>query len=333
MPALAERLRIATWHAPLSRDGPGVLIRDIQRGKADAAIRQIAELRADILLLTSIDFDLDLFALTALRDAVAESGWRYDHLFALPPNTGVPTGLDLDRNGRFGEGRDAQGFGRFQGQAGMALLSRHPIATADVRDLSGLLWRDVPGSRMPMDYFGPEAQDILRLSHSGHWIVPVTVNDDTLTLLAFAAGPPVFDGPEDRNGLRNADEIALWQHVLDGAVGTAPRPPFTIIGNANLDPFDGDGRREVIATLLADPRLQDPAPEGPGGLAAANPEHRGPPARDNADFRDPVPGNLRTSYVLPSADLRVTGSGVAWPEDAPPSERSRHFPVWVDIEW
>ena len=37
-----------------------------------------------------------------------------------------------------------------------------------------------------------------------------------LTILAFAATAPVFDGPEDRNGLRNAAEIGLWPLLLDG---------------------------------------------------------------------------------------------------------------------
>ena len=26
--------------------------------------------------------------------------------------------------------------------------------------------------------------------------------------------PPTFDGPEDRNGLRNADEIAFWKQYV-----------------------------------------------------------------------------------------------------------------------
>ena len=38
-----------------------------------------------------------------------------------------------------------------------------------------------------------------------------------LHLLAHHPTPPVFDGPEDRNGRRNHDEAALWTAWLDGA--------------------------------------------------------------------------------------------------------------------
>ena len=59
---------------------------------------------------------------------------------------------------------------------------------------------------------------------------------------------------------------------------------------------------------------------------------------DTADFPeadDPVkpgPGNLRLSYVLPDARMRVTGAGVYWPEKAiTVAAASRHRLVWVDV--
>jgi len=33
---------------------------------------------------------------------------------------------------------------------------------------------------------------------------------------------------------------------------------------------------------------------------------------DIADWSDPVPGNLRVDYVLPSAGSTIVGSGVVW---------------------
>ncbi len=36
----------------------------------------------------------------------------------------------------------------------------------------------------------------------------------TVHFLVSHPTPPVFDGPEDRNGARNADEIRLWQEYL-----------------------------------------------------------------------------------------------------------------------
>ncbi len=48
-------------------------------------------------------------------------------------------------------------------------------------------------------------------------------------------------------------------------------------------------------------------------------------------------GNLRTSYVLPSAALRVAGAGVVWPLPGEPlaeavAAAGPHHLVWVDIE-
>jgi len=63
-------IRIATFDAGLSRKGPGLLLQDIARGKDPAiaaAIRVIARTDPDVLLLTGIDFDHSLAALTALQ--------------------------------------------------------------------------------------------------------------------------------------------------------------------------------------------------------------------------------------------------------------------------
>ena len=99
---LAETLRIATYHTELKRDGPGLLLRDILRD--DPQVRAVAQVIAhaspDILVLQRVDYDLNLTALTALRDKIAEEGANYPYLFAHPPNSGVPTGLDIDGDGR-----------------------------------------------------------------------------------------------------------------------------------------------------------------------------------------------------------------------------------------
>lgn len=307
-----------------------------------AAVEVIARADADVLLLTGIDYDHGLAALTALNEALAARGAGYPHLFALRPNAGLATSLDLDGDGRTGGPRDAQGYGRFSGAGGMALLSRLDVLEERVQDLSPLLWKDLPGARLPevagLPFPSAEAQAAQRLSSTGHWDVPLRLPDGgEFRVLAFAATPPVFDGPEDRNGLRNHDEIALWQRHLDGAVPGAdpPRVRFAVMGNANLDPWDGEGRREAIAALLADPRLSDAAPNGMGGRAAADPGHRGPPAQDTVAFGAGV-GNLRVDYVLPSAEMEVVGAGIFWPAPDDPfaaitAAASRHRLVWVDV--
>jgi len=123
----------------LSRDGPGLLLRDIEKGE-DAqilAVRDIiAKVSPDILLLTNFDYDLDQKALAAFAGVTA-----YPHMFSLPTNAGLPSGADLDNNGRLREPRDMQGYGRFRGDGGMAILSRFPIAKDTVADFSEMLSR------------------------------------------------------------------------------------------------------------------------------------------------------------------------------------------------
>ncbi len=322
MPALAaaETYRIATYAAPLSRDGPGLLLRDILKGEDTqiAAIQAvIAHQYPDILLLTDFDYDLEGMALAAFADLF---GNAYPHRFALRPNAGLATGLDMDRNGRKGEPRDAQGYGRFAGDGGMAILSRYPMGK--VADLSDVLWRDLPGATLPKDFYPEEILDIQRLSSTGHWIVQLDLPDGPMTLLAFSATPPVFDGPEDRNGLRNRDELRMWQVVLGGGFGPPPTA-FVIAGNANLDPTDGDGFSGAMARFLADPRLQDPLP-----------------GKDTANWPDDAAGDLRVSYVLPAADWDVMDAGVFWPAGDGPEAgllgddglaAGPHHLVWVDI--
>lgn len=309
----------------------------------------IASARPDVVLLTGFDWDHDLIALAAYATALTAKGMPYPYRFALRPNTGWMTEVDLDGDGRLRGPGDAQGYGTFAGEGGMAILSRLPIDDAAARDFSQVLWRDLPGSLVNAAGLSDEAKALQRLSTTAHWDVPVKLPDQrTLHLLAFYASPPVFDGPEDRNGRRNHDEAAFWLHYLDGALDVpTPAAPFVILGDVNLDPADGDGRRAAIARLLADPRLQDTRPSSPGGAAAAaqggpNDEHKGDPSLDTADWPEfnaetgaRGAANLRVDYVLPSSDLRVTASGVWWPAEGQPgasdAAASRHRLVWVDV--
>jgi hypothetical protein len=215
----------------------------------------------------------------------------------------------------------------------MAILSRLPLDADAARDFSAFLWRDLPEARLP-DGMSAVVQDVQRLATTGFWDVPVLTDGGPLHILAWHATPPVFDGPEDRNGKRNHDEAMFWHLYLDRALPMAPADaPFVLLGDGNLDPADGDGLREAIAGLVAHPALQDPAPRG--GHGRVEPGHKGDPALDTALY-DRI-GGLRLDYVLPSSGLTVTGSGVLWPAPADPlaadlAAASRHFPVWVDLE-
>lgn len=321
-PAAADTLRIATWDPGLSRDGPGLLLRDIMADDPQvlAAAQVIAGIAPDAILLTGLDWDLDNRALTAFADLLAAQGHPMPHRHATQPNRGLPTGLDLDGDGRAGRPRDAQGYGAFTGQSGLAILSRLPIA--GVTDHSATLWRDVPGNRMPDS---PHV-DIQRLSSTAHWDVALTTPAGPLHLLALAATPPAF---EDRNPARNHDEVTFWLSHL-------PDAPFAILGNLNVDPRDGDGDPATLAAL-ADV-TQDPQPRGAWQPPQTGPNaaHRGDPALDTAEY-DRAPGNLRLDYVLPATGLRVLDAGVLWPApDDPLAEpvalASHRKLVWVDLD-
>ncbi len=349
MTAAAETLRIATYNTELSRRGPGLLYGAILKGDAQVLAVQgiIAEVRPDILLLTGFDYDAGLVALQAFALGLADRGQVYPHLLALRPNTGMATGLDMDGDGRLGGPGDAQGWGRFAGADGMAVLSRFPILTDEVRDFSAMLWRDLPGVTLPAFGVSDRVLAVQRLSTTGHWDVPVKSPGGVIHLLAFYATPPVFDGPEDRNGWRNQAEVGFWAGYLAGKLPVAAADAaFVILGDANLDPADGAGRRGAMAALLAHPLVQDPQPRSAGGVAAATAGQGGDPGLDTADWPDPDdpvkpgPGNLRVDYVLPSVHFTVTGSGVFWPApDAAgvallgegEAAASRHRLVWVDV--
>lgn len=325
------------------------MLRDILSGKdgqVEAAADVVAAAAPDILLVTGFDYDLDGVALRAFAERLTGRGLTYPYAFAFRPNTGWPGKADLNGDGYVGGAGDAQGYGRFSGENGMAILSRLPVAGEAAQDYSAFLWRDLPGSLVEDAALTDAAKQVQRLSTTGHWSVPVTLPDGgQLTLLAWYATPPVFDGPEDRNGRRNHDETAFWLRLLDGDLPfDAPVGPFVLLGDANLDPIDGDGRAGALADLLADPRVQDVRPESDGGREAAtrqagvNATQRGDAATDTADWPDEGgPGNLRVDYVLPSAGLTVLDAGVWWPKPGDPDlvaveAASHHRLVWVDLD-
>lgn len=236
----------------------------------------------------------------------------------------------MDGDGRVGGPRDAQGYGEFSGQGGMAVLSKFPIDTDGVQDFSAILWRNIPNPSLPSLDGNPfpsvDALNIQRLSTTGHWIVPITTPMGTFHLMTFHATPPVFDGSEDRNGKRNHDEVRFWQQYLDGLFGAPITTPFVIAGDFNLDAEAGDGRHEAMAALLGDPRIQDVKPQG----------HSPNNTTDTVDWTDPFPGNMRVDYVLPSTHWRIERSGVVWPAQNNPKAQaaetaSRHRLVWVDV--
>ena len=369
------RLRVATYNTSLFDEDTGGLVARLELGNARA--RKIAavlqRVRPDIVLLNEFDHDAsgraaDLFQQRYLEVAQAGGGepLHYAHRYLAPVNTGVPSGLDLDGNGETGgggrdrdRGNDAWGYGLHPGQYGMLVLSRFPIDAAAVRTFQLLRWNAMPGALRPMvpatgaPFHADDVWTRLRLSSKSHWDVPIETTAGRLHFLVSHPTPPTFDGPEDRNGARNADEIRLWREYIspgdkswlcDDAGrcgGLAAEARFVIAGDLNNDPVDGAGHHDAIRALLEHPRvLRMATPRSAGGEAQARAyaadgiRHRGAAAHVTGDFGAKV-GALRLDYVLPSVGFAVIGSGVFWPApgdaDAAIANGSDHRLVWVDL--
>ena len=72
----------------------------------------------------------------------------------------------------------------------------------------------MPGNLIPTPFYSPDEVEILRLSSKSHWDVPIRIGKKTVHFLVSHPTPPVFDGPEDRNGRRNNDEIRFWADYI-----------------------------------------------------------------------------------------------------------------------
>jgi hypothetical protein len=376
-PAMRDSVRFATFNASLNRNTEGELIADLST-PADVQAQTVAEIiqrvRPDVLLINEFDFDAQGTAAQLFQQnylSVAHNGAdpiTYPYRFVAPSNTGIPSGFDLDNSGMVGGGNDAFGFGAFPGQFGMVVYSRYPIEAKQARTFQNFLWQDMPGALLPddpatpapADWYSPDELDVFRLSSKSHWDLPVRIDNEVVHLLASHPTPPVFDGPEDRNGTRNFDEIRFWADYVtggrtsryiyddDGRVGGLPRgASFVIVGDQNSDPLDGDSIPGAAQQLLEHPRVNvSVTPDSEGAVeqsalqGGANLTHQSDPRFDTADFADTAPGNLRADYVLPSSKLLIEDAGVFWPLAADPLFRlvgtfpfpsSDHRLVWVDV--
>ena len=380
-------VRFATFNVSLNRPALGMLrehlaspaVDDVYRRQARNVAEVIQRTQPDVVLLNEFDYDPDaarLFAENYL--AVSQNGapaLHYPYRFIASSNTGIPSGFDLNNNGVIDTtpgdnayGDDSFGFGWFPGQYGMVVYSKFPIDIDAARTFQLFRWGDMPGNLMPATFYSPDEKAILRLSSKSHWDVPVILDGKTVHFLVSHPTPPVFDGPEDRNGRRNHDEIRFWadyitparsSYIYDdqgGRGGLKPGELFVIGGDQNSDPQDGDSFPGAIQQLVDHPNINNgsiPASAGATEAATlqggANLTHRSDPRFDTADFADGAPGNLRADYVLPRVNLKIMDSGVFWPVLADPLSRltgvfdpqwsavggfptSDHRLVWVDLK-
>ena len=369
-----QQFRIATFNMAMGLKAGELAQRlshnnDPQLKKVAAIIQTV---KPDILLLNEFDSEpgsTDLYQRIALfqqnylnQDQFGQKSLNFDFAFTSDVNTGLDSKADLNSDGKLGTPADAHGFGLFHGQYSMVVLSRFPINRSQARSWQRLRWIDYPDAELPQkpdgsSWYSEAAQSVMRLSSKSHWDVPIEMGGHTLHFLTAHPTPPVFDGPEDRNGLRNRDEIGLLASIIDPARNSAIKDDrgqngglnggdlFVIAGDMNADPFDGDSASHAIDQLLSHSLINaEVIPTSTGAQHAAtsqggnNQQHQGNPAADTADFDDTRgPGNLRIDYVLPSRTLQVLDSGVYWPAPGQTGadwiEVSDHRLVWLDIQW
>ncbi len=331
-----------------------------------AAAEIIRRIQPDILIINELDQDythpenLDLnarrfqkFYLSRGHDALS-----YDFIFTAPCNTGILSGYDLDKNGVVATeadinspqyAGDCYGWGKYPGQYSMAVFSRFPMRDKQLRSFQKLLWKDLPGNHILQDYYTAEEVEILRLSSKSHWDLPLTVNGKTVHLLLSHPTPPVFDGPEDRNGRRNFDELKLWWEYLNpystltddqGQSGGLPNTErFIIAGDLNASAsaqtaYDG---LTAIQQLLEHPRVKDSGPflvsaGAAEGRTSGAPEHV---ERATASWHQDE--RQRIDYILPDLSIQIIAGGVFWPasSDDRAAELARrasdHHLLWLDI--
>jgi hypothetical protein len=329
-------------------------------------IKNIAEIiqrvNPDIILLNEFDNQqnnennqhrsLQTFIKQYLNKSQNEqSAIDFPYFYQGQVNTGVNSGFDLDGNGKKGVlPGDGFGYGHFSGHFGMVLLSKYPINVTGIRTFQLFKWRDMPNALQPIDpktskpWFSPEVWQNIRLSSKSHWDIPVQVNGQTIHILASHPTPPVFDGPEDRNGKRNHDEIRFWvDYILaekSGYIyddngkkgGLESSSSFVILGDLNASNVDGNAMSEGITSLLMHDKIQDPIPQSQGAhkhtLDNVNAKHH------TAFWR------MRADYVLPSKEgFDIKSSGVYWPTEEEETFRlikdraasSDHRMVWLDL--
>jgi endonuclease/exonuclease/phosphatase family metal-dependent hydrolase len=319
----------------------------------------IQRLRPDIVLLNEFDYskqsetDVQNFINNYLKVSQNKSKpIDYPYFYSAPVNTGVDSGLDLDKDGiASGTKGDAFGFGLFPGHYGLLVLSKYPIQFEQIRTFQNFLWKDMPDNllltikdKSGQPYYSQQAQTILRLSSKSHWDIPIKVGNHIINVLVSHPTPPVFDGPENRNGKRNHDEIRFWTDYIssnedsayiyddNGQKGGFEGEHFVIAGDLNASPDEGDGLKIGIQGLLKHPLVNDLiVPKSEGGKA--NTPGNQYSAQHTAEWA------MRADYALPSTSLDVKDSGVFWPKQDDDLFRlikdrknsSDHRLVWIDI--
>ncbi len=353
----ASAIRIATFNASLYGKQSGQVLARLRGGTNRQAIDLasiVQSVRPDILLVNEIDYDTKGLTVDVFGDEYLEinqnglNALSYPHRYAIPSNTGQPSMLDLDGNGKSTDANDAWGYGVYPGQYAMAIYSRFPIVESKIRSFQNYRWSQLPNALRPTfpatkkSYYTDEVWGQLRLSSKNHADIPIQVGTKIVHLLASHPTPPVFDGDDDHNGCRNHDEIRFWTDYLagpsatylvddDGKTGGLPdKALFVIAGDLNSDPESGDSRRSAIQDLLKNNKLHDSKPVSVGASESTGKDESCATAFFGKNRQ------MRIDYVLPSRGLVLQDSGVFWPSRKDRKSQwvdaTDHRMVWIEVE-
>ncbi|EHR41820.1 endonuclease/exonuclease/phosphatase family protein [Alishewanella jeotgali] len=367
-----QQITVATFNVsmeaenylPRGERGSSQILVDILANGDHPQVKNIAAIiqrvRPDILLLNEFDYiadpkqGIEAFIKNYLNQPQAGSQpIDYPYYYYNTVNTGQPSPFDLDNDGTAtGVGADAWGYGFYPGQYGMVLLSKYPIQSEQIRTFQHFKWRDMPGHKVTLKadgspWYSAEAWQQLPLSSKAHWDIPVLINGISVHLLTSHPTPPVFDGPENRNGKRNHDEIRFWVDYLQPAQagyiyddrgttgGLAAGSRFVIVGDLNASAEgEGDAIHSGILSLVQHPLVNGSfVPTSIGG--AEHSPDRPHAASHTASWR------MRADYVLPSKQgLKIKEGGVFWPAKADADyplvgardASSDHRLVWLTLQ-
>lgn len=363
-----QTLRMAQFNIALFRDKPGQLQSE-SRFPNSTQLQLIAatlqHIDADIVLLNEFDHDATYETYININEHYfqvpqtqyfSSSGLDYPHVYAPPSNTGLLSGVDINKDGKVELPEDAFGYGLFEGQYAFVVFSKYPIMKDEIRTFQRFLWKNMPNNRIPNGVFTDNVIDVFRLSSKNHADIPIALPSGRIIhLLASHPTPPGFDSAADENGRRNADEIRFWadyitpQHsgyIYDDAgvtgglkfLGNTSDDVFFVAGDQNSEPYDGDSIKESIGALLSRYNVVDPRPRGEGGMESEHnpPGSAGNPAFDT--FFSPDVGNLRLDYIIPSDNVDVINAQVFWPSESDPlavltngTQTSDHRAIFVDV--
>ncbi|TGO03523.1 hypothetical protein PN36_05130 [Candidatus Thiomargarita nelsonii] len=335
---MLKTFRFATFNAALNRNQAGLLISDLStpnNQQAQNVAEIIQRVNPDVLALQEFDYDKDGKALQLFQDnylRLSQNGAQsiyFKYSYAVPSNTGILSGMDLDKDGKTDSPSDALGYGFHPGQYAFAILSKYPIQLDKCRTFQKFLWKDMPGARLPQNWFSAQALEIFRLSSKNHIDMPIKLPTGIIHILVAHPTPPVFDGDERRNKRRNFDEIRLLADYITpagkgdylyddkgqkGGLDTVAH--FVIMGDMNASPVEGDRDENAINQVLKHPRVHQ-----------------------QVGYHHTTNWGLCVDYVLPSKNLKVYTSGLFWPKSSEPlyylvekaETSSDHRLVWVDL--